>query len=100
MQEYITRSLERKFAKLNKNFKCLLVTGARQVGKTTMLEHLAENTNRTFVSLDDEDALSMANQDPALFLQAFKPPVLIDEIQKAPKLFPAIKAHVDKHKQA
>ena len=52
--EYINRELERKFLKMNKVFKALLVTGARQVGKSTMLRHLAENTGRTFVSMDDK----------------------------------------------
>jgi len=50
---YIKRNLERKFLKLNGFFKVMLVTGARQVGKTPMLKHLAEGTNRTYVSMDD-----------------------------------------------
>ena len=44
---YITRELERKFMKLNGFFKAVLVTGARQVGKTTMLKHLCKRTDRT-----------------------------------------------------
>ena len=49
---YITRELERKFLKLNDFFKVILVTGARQVGKTTMLKHLA-GSDRTYVTMDN-----------------------------------------------
>lgn len=89
--KYITRDLERKFIKMNSFFKVVLVTGARQVGKTTMLKHLAEGTERTYVSLDNAMARELAQSDPALFFQTYKPPVLIDEVQKAPELFEQIK---------
>lgn len=62
--EYINRELERRFLKMNKVFKALLVTGARQVGKSTMLRHLAENTGRTFVSMDDKRNRDLARRDP------------------------------------
>lgn len=93
--EYINRELERKFLKMNKVFKALLVTGARQVGKSTMLRHLAENTGRTFVSMDDNRNRELARRDPGLFFQTFKPPILIDEVQKAPELFEHIKMICD-----
>ena len=93
--EYINRELERKFLKMNKVFKALLVTGARQVGKSTMLRHLAENTGRTFVSMDDKRNRELARRDPGLFFQTFKPPILIDEVQKAPELFEHIKMICD-----
>ena len=83
---YIHRSMERKFLRLNDFFKVLLVTGARQVGKTTMLKHLAEGTQRTYVTMDDLMARELANRDPVLFFQRYKPPLLIDEIHKAPGL--------------
>lgn len=92
---YIKRNLERKFLKLNGFFKVMLVTGARQVGKTTMLKHLAEGTNRTYVSMDDLLARDLATRDPALFFQRYKPPILIDEIQKAPALLTEIKRICD-----
>ncbi len=88
---YIPRGLERKFKQMNAFFKVVLVTGARQVGKTTMLKHLAKGTNRTYVSLDDLMARELAQNDPALFFQTYKPPVLIDEVQHAPQLFERIK---------
>jgi len=92
---YIDRELERKFLKMNEVFKAILVTGARQVGKTTMLKHLAANEKRTFVSMDDARNRELAQRDPKLFFQMFKPPVLIDEAQKAPELFECIKEICD-----
>ncbi len=92
---YISRELERKFLKLNGFFKAILVTGARQVGKTTMLKHLAEGTDRTYVTLDDAMARDLAKRDPVLFFQTYKPPLLIDEVQKAPELFEQIKIMCD-----
>ena len=92
---YITREIERKFLKMNGFFKAILVTGARQVGKTTMLKHLAEGTDRTYVSLDNAMARDLAQSDPVLFFQTYKPPILIDEVQKAPELFEQIKIICD-----
>jgi len=92
---YITREIERKFLKMNGFFKAILVTGARQVGKTTMLKHLAEGSNRTYVSLDNAMARDLAQNDPVLFFQTYKPPILIDEVQKAPELFEQIKIICD-----
>lgn len=93
--QYIAREIERKFLQMNSFFKAVLVTGARQVGKTTMLKHLAEGTNRTYVSLDDIMARELAQNDPALFFQTYKPPILIDEVQHAPQLFGQIKIMCD-----
>ena len=72
-----------------------MVTGARQVGKSTMLKHLAEDTGRVYVSMDDADLRELANNDPKLFFQMYQPPVLIDEVQKAPALFEEIKIICD-----
>lgn len=91
---YIKRAMENKFLRMSAFFKAVLVTGARQVGKTTMLKHLSKD--RTYVSLDDADVLTLARQDPKLFFMRFKPPILIDEVQKAPELFPYIKILCDK----
>lgn len=97
--EYISRELERKFLKMNMVFKAILVTGARQVGKTTMLKHLAQKDNRTFVSMDDSRNRDLAESDPKLFFQMYRPPILIDEVQKAPKLFETIKQMCDETDQ-
>lgn len=91
---HLPRTLETYLAKAAGQFPVLLVTGARQVGKTTLLKHLA-GPDRTFVTLDDPLVLSLAKDDPALFMQRFPPPVLIDEIQYAPELLPYIKMAVD-----
>lgn len=93
--KYIKRELERKFMQMDAFFKVVLVTGARQVGKTTMLKHLAKDTDRTYVSLDDLMARELAQNDPALFFQTYKPPILIDEVQHAPQLFERIKLICD-----
>ncbi len=89
--QYIKRELERKFLHMSSFFKVVLVTGARQVGKTTMLKHLAQGQERTYVSLDNAMARTLAQTDPVLFFQTYKPPIIIDEVQKAPVLFEQIK---------
>ncbi|MFP3154445.1 ATP-binding protein [Lachnospiraceae bacterium ZAX-1] len=96
---YIKRKAEEDFMEMSSFFKVVLVTGARQVGKTTMLKHLAENEDRTYVSLDDDQARSLARQDPRLFFQQYKLPIIIDEVQNAPELFSAIKRIVDESEE-
>ena len=92
---YIERALERKFMCMSSFFKAVLVTGARQVGKTTMLKHMAEGQGRTYVSMDNTMARALAQSDPVLFFQTYKTPIIIDEIQKAPELFEQIKLICD-----
>ena len=94
--KYITRNLETVVSQVTKEYPVVLVTGPRQVGKTTMLQKLMEGTDRGYVSLDDLNERSIAKTDPELFLQLHKPPVLIDEVQYAPELFTYIKIHVDR----
>ena len=97
--EYIERELERKFIEMDSFFKAVLVIGARQVGKSTMLKHLAKEQNRTYVTMDDDFARELANDDPILFFQTYKPPILIDEIQKAPNLLERIKIMCDESEE-
>ena len=94
---YISRNLEKVVSEVTKEYPVVLVTGPRQVGKTTMLQKLMEGTNRSYVSLDDLNERNLAKTDPELFLQLHKPPVLIDEVQYAPELFTYIKIHVDQN---
>ena len=94
---YITRSLEKVVQQVTQEYSVVLVTGPRQVGKTTMLQKLMEGTSRGYVSLDDLNERALAKNDPELFLQLHKPPVLIDEVQYAPELFTYIKVYADTH---
>lgn len=94
---YIKRNLEKVVAQVTKEYPVVLVTGPRQVGKTTMLQKLMEGTDRGYVTLDDLNDRSLAKNDPELFLQLHKPPVLIDEVQYAPELFTYIKKYADKN---
>lgn len=91
---YIKRAIEKTIKEIEKSFPVLLITGPRQVGKTTVLKQLADE-GRRYVTLDDPMLRDLAKSDPALFLQRFNPPVIIDEIQYAPELFPYIKMHAD-----
>ncbi len=93
--DYIKRDLERKFLHMSSAFKAVMVVGARQVGKSTMLKHLAKGQNRTYVTMDDSQLRDFARTEPKLFLQTYKPPLLIDEVQKAPELFEEIKIICD-----
>lgn len=97
--KYMERSLERKFLRMSSFFKAVLVTGARQVGKTTMLKNLAKEQNRTYVSMDNTMTRILAKSDPVLFFQTYKPPIIIDEIQKAPELFEQIKIMCDESEE-
>ena len=89
--DYIQRDLESIIRKASEEYPILLLTGPRQAGKTTMLQKLMEGTGRKYVSLDNLADRNLASMDPALFLQVYKPPVLIDEVLYAPELFSYIR---------
>ncbi|MCL1868328.1 MAG: ATP-binding protein [Paludibacter sp.] len=95
---YFTRNISNAIVETSETFPVVLITGPRQVGKSTVLEHIKEN-NRAYVTLDDPQIRLLAQSDPALFLQTYKPPLLIDEVQYAPQLFPYIKILADRNKQ-
>jgi len=92
---YKHRYLEETILKLNKSFKALYVSGPRQAGKTTLLTHLAKKFGVNCISLDDLTVRRLAQEDPELFLERFERPLLIDEVQYAPQLFPYIKMAID-----
>ena len=91
---YIKRDLENKILALSKEYACILITGPRQVGKTTVLKQLAA-ADREYVTLDDLEDRALAKRDPALFLQMHSLPIFIDEVQYAPELFSYIKIAID-----
>ncbi len=95
---FYERTVKQTILNVNETFPVLLVTGPRQVGKSTLLESLAEE-GRKIVSLDNPTIRALAKTDPELFLQRYSPPVMIDEVQYAPELFPYIKTIVDKRKK-
>lgn len=92
---YIKRDLEDKILSLSGEYACILITGPRQVGKTTVLQQLAE-TDREYVTLDDLEERRLAKNDPATFFQLHSAPIFIDEVQYAPELFSYIKIAIDK----
>ncbi|MEI6520661.1 MAG: ATP-binding protein [bacterium] len=97
---YIKRDLEDVVTSLTGEYPAIIVTGPRQVGKTTMLQKLMSGTDRKYVTLDDLTERKLAKNDPEMFFQLHKPPILINEVQYAPELFPYIKIMADRHKNA
>ena len=93
----LRRTLGKHLGRIVENFPVVLITGPRQVGKSTLLENF-KPTKYKVVNLDDFNQRELANTDPELFLQRNKPPVIIDEIQYAPNLFSYIKIYVDQHR--
>ena len=95
---FYDRTIEKTLRSVSASFPVLMLTGPRQVGKTTILEKIKDNGRKT-VSLDNPTIRAFAKQEPEMFLQRYAPPVLIDEVQYAPELFDYIKVYVDTHKQ-
>ena len=94
---YIKRVMEKTIKKMVNEFPVIVISGARQVGKSTMLQMIKED-NMNYVTLDDLDARNLALSDPKYFLEQHSYPLLIDEIQYAPNLLPYIKMIVDDEK--
>ena len=91
---YLHRTLEGTLAQALRQSPALLLTGPRQAGKTTLLQYLGKDTHR-YVSLDALDLRAAARADPRAFLDRFPPPVILDEVQQAPELFPFLKEAID-----
>ena len=90
---YFHRHIEPVVERIAKRKSVIVLTGARQVGKSTMLKNVCGNIN--FVSLSDLLVRESAKENPSLFFDLHKPPVIVDEIQKAGELFEYIKDIVD-----
>jgi predicted AAA+ superfamily ATPase len=99
MTNYLTRTLEASLRQAAQDFPAVLVTGPRQSGKTTLLQHVFGASHR-FVSLDEPDIRALAVSDPRLFMSQFAPPVILDEIQYAPELLHYVKSDIDAHRSA
>lgn len=94
----IEREAKETISEIAEAFKVLLVTGPRQVGKTTLLKSIMPE-NMNYVTLDDKVTRELAQNDPKLFLEEHPYPLLIDEVQYAPDLFSYIKIKVDEIKE-
>jgi len=96
-KNYISRLLESSIEKNSKSFPVLLICGPRQVGKTTVLDKFKEKNkkNISYVTLDNPIERKLAKTDPAMFLEKYGTPLIIDEIQYATELLPYIKIKVD-----
>ncbi|ODS32591.1 MAG: hypothetical protein SCARUB_02299 [Candidatus Scalindua rubra] len=95
MAKYYSRKIEQVLVESTKQFRVVVLTGARQTGKSTLFQHLFKNTHR-YISLDNPIDLKLAQDDPELFFDEYPAPLIIDEIQYAPELLPYIKMHVDR----
>ncbi len=91
---YIKRHLETQILEASKYYPVVMVCGQRQVGKSTMLNHLREE-GRGYVTLDDLHARRLAQDDAALFFETYGFPLLIDEFQRVPSLLLEMKRLVD-----
>lgn len=97
---YIKRIMESKLKYLSKHFPIVMVCGARQVGKTTLLRQIEKDIEDIrYVTLDYPKIRTLAQEDPELFLQQYPAPLIIDEIQYATELLPYIKIRVDQKHQ-
>ncbi len=94
---YYPRHLQTKLHQLLAQFPAVLVTGARQVGKSTLIQHIAPDY--PYVTLDDPLQLNQAKYEPQLFLLNHTAATIIDEVQYAPELFPLLKLNIDAKKQ-
>jgi len=93
----LERTMAETISRISSAWPVLLMTGPRQVGKSSLLRML-QDKNRKYISLDDINIRDLAINDPCAFLQKYSPPVIIDEIQYAPNLFTYIKIWVDEHR--
>ncbi len=94
---FIKRNIEDLIKKCSKEFACITIYGARQVGKSTVLDMVFENKYEK-ITLDDTRIKELAKNNPKLFLETYGWPLIIDEIQKAPELLSEIKIIIDKQK--
>ena len=95
----IRRAIEDSIRRAMADTPVVLLNGARQTGKTTLVQAIVEMTGAEYFTLDDAATLALIAGDPSGFIRGLTGPVVLDEIQKVPDLFPAIKLAVDKDRQ-
>ncbi len=95
---FYKRNIKPNLEKALKRSPVVLLTGARQIGKTTLIKQIAQEKNYTYVTFDDLQSLGLATRDPVGFLDALKKPVILDEIQRAPDILLGIKKDVDENR--
>ena len=96
----LTRSLTPRLLEALADSPVVLLTGARQTGKSTLVRHLAATAHPArYLTLDDPTVLAAAQSDPTGFVAGLEGNVVLDEIQHAPELFPAIKLAVDRDRR-
>ena len=78
MSKYIKRTIEDRIKQLAKAFPVIIITGARQVGKTTLLNNIQKQDTINYISLDNLSVRTLAIEDPEMFLERYKPPLIID----------------------
>jgi predicted AAA+ superfamily ATPase len=93
---YIHRKIEKSLKEALESFPCVLITGPRQAGKSTLLKHTLKN--HAYISFDDIIIRNLAETDPALFITTYSPPVILDEIQYVPHLLSYIKMKVEEQR--
>jgi predicted AAA+ superfamily ATPase len=98
VKTYLPRRIEATLRRCAEQFPCVVLTGPRQSGKTTLVRHTLGNSH-AYVSLDEPDVRAGAIEDPRLFLASHPPPLIIDEIQYAPELLAYIKSAIDKDRE-
>lgn len=95
---YCTRTIEKKINSVKDQFAAITIYGARQVGKSTVVDHIFGDHIKS-VSLDDLEERTLANDNPKLFLESHPWPLIIDEIQKGAPLLEQIKIKIDDEKK-
>ena len=97
MSNFINRTIKKTIKEVEKSFPVIMITGPRQVGKTTLLKIIKEESANelNYISLDDITTRKLAIEDPELFLRTYDAPLIIDEFQYAPNLLSYIKIIVD-----
>lgn len=97
MKQYVHRAIEQDILASADNFPVVVVTGARQTGKSTLLKHLFPKYK--YITLDYPNIRNLAQNDPELFLDNYGVNLIIDEIQYAPELLQYIKIRVDENRE-